>query len=154
MPTYPYLTQVVHSAARSRPDQPCLIYGERRTGNAEFRERVVRLAGGLLAAGVRPGDRVAIIALNSDHFVESFFGCFWAGAVATPLNVRWTPAEMAYALNDCGTSALLIDDACLPVAGALRQDVRPAHGRPPGRRPAARRDAGLQRAHRFRTGGA
>jgi acyl-CoA synthetase (AMP-forming)/AMP-acid ligase II len=123
MPTYPYLTQVVHSAARSRPDQPCLIYGERRTSNAEFRDRVARLAGGLLAAGVRPGDRVAIIALNSDRFVESFFGCFWAGAVAAPLNVRWTLAEMAYALNDCRASALLIDDTCLPVAEALRQDV-------------------------------
>ena len=105
MPTYPYLTQVVHSAARSRPDQPCLIYGERRTSNAEFRDQVARLAGGLLRAGVRPGDRVAIVALNSDRFVESFFGCFWAGAVAAPLNVRWTPAEMAYALNDCGASA-------------------------------------------------
>jgi acyl-CoA synthetase (AMP-forming)/AMP-acid ligase II len=73
MPMYRYLTQVVHSAARARPDQPCLI--------------------------------------------------FWAGAVATPLNVHWTPDELAYALNDCGASALLIDDACLPVAGALRQDV-------------------------------
>ena len=36
MPTYPYLTQVVHDAARSRPDQPCLIYGVRRTSNAQL----------------------------------------------------------------------------------------------------------------------
>ena len=50
MPTYPYLTQVVHGAARSRPDQPCLIYGARRTSNAQFRDRVARLAGGLLPA--------------------------------------------------------------------------------------------------------
>jgi acyl-CoA synthetase (AMP-forming)/AMP-acid ligase II len=70
MPTYPYLTQVVHGAARARPGQPCLIYGARRTSNAQFRDRVARLAGGLLAAGVRPGDRVAIIALNSDRVVE------------------------------------------------------------------------------------
>jgi acyl-CoA synthetase (AMP-forming)/AMP-acid ligase II len=123
MPTYPYLTQVVHGAARSRPGQPCLIYGERRTSNAGFRDRVARLAGGLLGAGVGPGDRVAIVALNSDRFVESFFGCFWAGAVAAPLNVRWTPAELAYALNDCGASALLADDACLAVAQSLRQQV-------------------------------
>jgi len=104
MPTYPYLTQVVHSAARSRPGQPCLIYGERRTSNAGFRDRVARLAGGLLGAGVRPGDRVAIVALNSDRFVESFFGCFWAGAVAAPLNVRWTPAELAFVLYTGGTT--------------------------------------------------
>jgi acyl-CoA synthetase (AMP-forming)/AMP-acid ligase II len=123
MPTYPYLTQVVHGAARSRPDQPCLIYGDRRTSNAQFRDRVARLAGGLLEAGARPGDRVAIIALNSDRFVEVFFGCFWAGAAAAPLNVRWTPTEMAHALNDCGARILLVDDTCLQAAGALRRDV-------------------------------
>jgi acyl-CoA synthetase (AMP-forming)/AMP-acid ligase II len=123
MPTYPYLTQVVHSAARSRPDQPCLICGERISTNAQFRDRVARLAGGLLAAGVRPGDRVGIVALNSDRVVEAFFACFWAGAVASPVNVRWTPAEVAYALRDCGASALLIDDFCLSAAQQLRRDV-------------------------------
>jgi acyl-CoA synthetase (AMP-forming)/AMP-acid ligase II len=123
MATYPYLTQVVHSAARARPDQPCLIYGERRTSNAQFRDRVARLAGGLLAAGVQPGDRVAIIAQNSDRFVEAFFGCFWAGAVASPVNIRWNSAEMAYALSDCGASTLLVDDTCLAAADALRQNV-------------------------------
>ena len=121
MPMYRYLTQVVHSAARAGPDQPCLIYGDRRTRCAEFRDRVARLAGGLLGAGVRPGDRIAIVAQNSDRFVEAIFACFWAGAVATPLNVRWTPAELAYAIGDCGASTLMVDDACLAAAGPLRQ---------------------------------
>jgi acyl-CoA synthetase (AMP-forming)/AMP-acid ligase II len=119
MTTYPYLTQVVHGAARSRPDQLCLICGDRRTTNAQFRERVARLAGALRRIGVGPDDRVAIISLNSDRVVEAFFGCFWAGAVATPLNVRWNPREMAHALNDCGARVLLVDDACLPAAGSL-----------------------------------
>jgi acyl-CoA synthetase (AMP-forming)/AMP-acid ligase II len=123
MPTYPYLTQVVHSAARSRPDQPCLIFGTRTSTNAEFRDRVARLAGGLLAAGIKAGDRVAIVALNSDRVVEAFYACFWAGAVASPVNVRWTPAEMAFALRDCGASALLTDDFCLQAARALQRDV-------------------------------
>jgi long-chain acyl-CoA synthetase len=123
MATYPYLTQVVHSAARSRPDQLCLACGSRRTTNAEFADRVARLAGALQGLGLQPGDRVAIVALNSDRFVEAFFGCFWAGAVASPLNVRWNSKEMAYALNDCGASMLLVDDALLPAAGALRGQV-------------------------------
>jgi len=59
MPTYPCLTQVVHSAARAA-DQVCLMQGERQTTNAQFRDRVARLAGGLLGAGAEPGDRVAI----------------------------------------------------------------------------------------------
>jgi len=53
MPTYPYLTRVVHSAARAGPDQPCLIYGGRRTRCAGFCRRVARLAGGLRKARLR-----------------------------------------------------------------------------------------------------
>ncbi len=123
MSTHPYLTQVVHSAARARPDQPCLIFGSRRTTNAQFRDRVARLAGGLQAAGLRPGERVAITALNSDRFVTAFFGCFWAGAVASPLNIRWTPTELAYAVADCGASVLLTDESCLTAAAELRDRV-------------------------------
>jgi acyl-CoA synthetase (AMP-forming)/AMP-acid ligase II len=120
MVTYPYLTQVVHSAARSRPDQPCLVYGARRTTNAGFRDRVARLAGAFGRLGVRAGDRVGILALNSDRLVEAFFGCFWAGAVASPVNVRWSPQEIAYALGDCAAAVLLVDDALLPAAEAVR----------------------------------
>jgi len=123
MPTHPYLTQVVHSAARARPDHPCLIFGPRQTTNTQFRDRVARLAGALLAAGLQPGDRVAITALNSDRFVEAFFGCFWAGAVPSPLNIRWTPAELAFAITDCGASMLLTDDFCLPAAAELCDGV-------------------------------
>ena len=66
MPTYPYLTQVVHGAARSRPDQPCLIYGARRTSNAQFRDRVARLAGvGRRSMAVPRAD------VTPDHFTPS-----------------------------------------------------------------------------------
>jgi acyl-CoA synthetase (AMP-forming)/AMP-acid ligase II len=51
----------------------------------EVRERARRAAGALAAAGVRPGDRVAIIAPTSPAFVDAFFGCQAAGAVPVPL---------------------------------------------------------------------
>jgi non-ribosomal peptide synthetase component E (peptide arylation enzyme) len=65
MTTYPYLTQVVHGAARSRPDQLCLICGDRRTTNAQFRERVARLAGALRRIGVGPDDRLLRLLLGA-----------------------------------------------------------------------------------------
>jgi acyl-CoA synthetase (AMP-forming)/AMP-acid ligase II len=123
MPIYPYLTQVVHSAARARPGETCLIFGARRSTNAGFRDRVARLAGGLLAAGAALGDRVAIISLNSDRVVEAFFGCFWAGLAASPLNTRWTSAELAFALRDSDARLLLTDDAGLSAATAARRAV-------------------------------
>lgn len=123
MPTYPYLTQLVHNGARLKPDQACLIYGDRRTTNREFRDRVSRVAGALTGLGVQPGDRVAMIARNSDRLVESFFGCFWAGAIANPINTRWNRSEMAYALNDCGATILLIDDPFLGSLEYLKAEV-------------------------------
>ena len=51
---------------------------------------------------VRAGDRVAILAQNSDRYVEVLLGIWWAGAVAVPVNTRWSVAEMAYSFTDCG----------------------------------------------------
>jgi acyl-CoA synthetase (AMP-forming)/AMP-acid ligase II len=128
MPTYPYLTQVVHSAARRQPGRTGLIYGDRRLTNREFASRVARLAGALTGCGLQAGDRVAIVSLNSDRVVEAFFACFWAGLVASPVNVRWTPAEMAAALSDCGASLLLADDTALGALDALRVGVPTLRG--------------------------
>jgi acyl-CoA synthetase (AMP-forming)/AMP-acid ligase II len=123
VPTHLYLTQPVHRAARDHPDGLCLVYGARRTTNAVFRDRVARLAGAFKRIGVRTDDRVAILSLNSDRVVEAFFGCWWAGAVAAPVNVRWNLTELAYALGDCGASLLLVDDPFLAGVAALREQV-------------------------------
>lgn len=123
MSIQPYLTQAVHRAARARPGAPCLVFGERRTSNAGFADRVARLAGAFGRLGIAADERIAIVALNSDRFVEALYGAFWAGAVAAPVNIRWSPKEMAYALDDCGASVLLVDDAFAPAVAALREAV-------------------------------
>ena len=63
------------------------------------------------------------MSLNSDRVVEAFFGCFWAGLVASPLNVRWTAAELSFAVRDSGARVLLVDEPGLPAARALRHDL-------------------------------
>src|SRR5690606_10463572 len=77
---------------------------------AQLHERVACLAAGLRALGVCPGDRVAMLALNSDRYLEYLYACFWVGAVINPVNIRWSAAEIAYSLNDCATGVLIVDD--------------------------------------------
>lgn len=89
MPTQLYLTQIVHRAARAGPDQACLIFGGRRTTNAQFADRVARLAGALRSRGVQADDRVAMVSRGSDRLVEAIFASVWAGGVANPSS---TPA--------------------------------------------------------------
>ncbi len=106
-----HLTQGLHRAAQLKPDAAATIFGERRRTWREVRERVSRLAAGLVSLGLKSGDRVAPIALNSDRYVELYFAVWWAGGVIVPGNTRWALAEHIYALRDSGATILLVDKA-------------------------------------------
>jgi fatty-acyl-CoA synthase len=78
---------------------------------AQMWDRVRRLAGGLAHLGVRPGDRVAVLAPNSHLLLEATFGIPASGAVMVPLNIRLSPAELGYVLDHAEVSVLLHDAA-------------------------------------------
>lgn len=92
--------------------------GRTRTWD-ECGERVAKFAGALRQLGVTDGQRVAILALNSDRYFEYFYAVPWAGGVFVPINIRLAPPEVAFWLNDSGTEVLLIDDNFLHVLDAL-----------------------------------
>ena len=115
------LTLALHKARREHPDRLAAICGDRRTTYAELHAQVAQLAGGLHAAGVRRGDRVLVLAPNSDRFLAVAYATWWLGAVLAPLNCRWSADELAFALADSGASVLLLDDAFVPLLPALRQ---------------------------------
>ncbi|MGW3346143.1 AMP-binding protein [Nonomuraea rubra] len=83
---------------------------------AELWERAQRLAGALAAAGVRPGDRVAVLAHNGHLLLESTFGVPAAGALLVPMNIRLSATELAYILDHAEVSLLLHDDALTGLA--------------------------------------
>lgn len=115
-----YLTQSLHQALQTNPDGVATVFARRRNSWRVFGDRVSRLAGALRGLGVKGGDRVAILALNSDRYVEYFYATLWLGAVAVPLNTRWSPVEIANAVEDSQPSILLFDDAFVERAEDLR----------------------------------
>ena len=104
-------TQVLRRALQVDADAEATVMGSRRRNYRQLYDRVSRLAGALRALGIDKGDRVAILALNSDRYMEYFFAVWWAGAVVVPLNTRWATPEHHYALEDSGTKALFYDQA-------------------------------------------
>jgi long-chain acyl-CoA synthetase len=118
-----YLTQALHRAVQQHPDRIASIFGTRQRSFAEFADRVARLAGALQRLGMKPGDRVAMLAMNSDRYLEYQMAVPWAGGVLNPCNVRWSVAEIAYSLNDSGSSILIVDDNFLPLIAQLRTDT-------------------------------
>jgi len=97
----------VLSATRS----PSLVCGDERIGRDELWERAGRLAGGLAAAGVGPGDHVALLLPNGPGFVVGFLAIAQLRAVALPLSPQYKRAEIAFHLRDCGVRTVLTDPA-------------------------------------------
>jgi carnitine-CoA ligase len=68
-----------------------------------------RFAGTLAAAGIRPGDRVAIICSNRPEFLEAYLGCAWLGAIAVPINIAARGPQLRHILNNSGARLLVIE---------------------------------------------
>ncbi|WP_421703425.1 malonate--CoA ligase [Aliiroseovarius sp.] len=87
---------------------------------AEFWAGAERMAAVLVAAGVTPGDRVAVQAPKTVAMLELYVGCVLAGGVFLPLNTAYTPAEVAYFLGDASPRVFVCDpgklDALTPIA--------------------------------------
>jgi acyl-CoA synthetase (AMP-forming)/AMP-acid ligase II len=81
------------------------------------------MAAALKELGVREGDRVAILALNSDRYSEYYFSVWWAGAVVVPMNVRWSAAENAYSLKNAGAEVLFVDSSFAPMVPEIRAEA-------------------------------
>lgn len=107
----------------SNPDAIATIFGDRQRTWADIGARVQRLAGALQDLGVKRDDRVAVMAQNSDKYLEIYLAVAWAGAVIVPLNIRWSLAENVDAVRDCRASLLLTDDAFAAMAQALAEQI-------------------------------
>src|SRR5438067_4392475 len=108
---------------QQQPTVPATIFGERVRTAAEHADRIARLAGALHTLGIRRGDRVAILAHNSDRYAELLLAVPWADAVLVPVNTRWSAAEVGYALADSGAALVFVDDHLAPL---IRELPRPA----------------------------
>jgi long-chain acyl-CoA synthetase len=115
--------QGLRRACQINPMGAATIEGNRTRSWLEFRDRVSRLAGVLRAAGVKPGDRVAILSLNSVSYLEYFYAVPWAGALVVPLNTRLAAPELVAIINDAGAAALVVDDAFAAMLPALKPQL-------------------------------
>ncbi len=113
------LTSGLQRAALLFPERTSTIFGERRRNWRETKDRVARLAAGMIQLGIEPGDRVASIALNSDRFLELYFAAAWAGAIIVPGNFRWAVPEHVHALQDSEAKLIFLDSQFAHLFGPL-----------------------------------
>lgn len=97
--------------AAERPHQVALRFEDRVTDYATFDAHATQIANGLLAMGLKKGDRVAYLGKNSDWAVELALGTARAGMVLVPVIWRLAPAEVDGILADSGAAVLFVDPA-------------------------------------------
>ena len=115
------LASLLARSARLWPSRPAIADGARVLHDYEgFAARVARQAAGMRAAGLAPGDRVAIVARNHPAYLDALFACWWAGLVAVPVNAKLHPKELAWVLEDSGARWAFVDDDWHATLGGLR----------------------------------
>ncbi len=114
------MTQLVRRCVQTRGSGLATCDGDRNQTWSEFEACIGRLAGGLRKLGVKDGERVAILALNSDHYYELLFAVPWAGGVFVPVNTRLAGPEVIYWLNDSQSKILFVDRAFVDLVTDIR----------------------------------
>ena len=114
---------VLGERTRITPDRTALIFvptGERLT-YAALDERARRTAAAWLGPlGLRPGDRIGLLAHNCVEFVDAFFAAAKSGVVLVPLSTRATARELDGIIADSGMRALVYGDGFTELVSALR----------------------------------
>ncbi len=101
----------IREFARSAPGQVAAVDGDRSLTFAGMDERSSRLASGLLAAGLRTGETVAVLSGNRLEYFEIATALAKAGLVMVPLNSRNNAADNEYIIGHSGARALILDPA-------------------------------------------
>src|SRR6185436_8431300 len=109
-----------HRAERWFPNKVGIVDGEVRMTYGEFGQRANRLSNALVEMGMNRGERVAWLGYNSHELLEAYYGVVQMGAVLLPLNIRLTPAEIAFILNDSDAVAVFYNRDLQPIIGGIR----------------------------------
>lgn len=117
------LADLVSDAAARTPDAPAIIVADRTVGWSELERLVRAVAGGLVARGLRQGERVAMLVGNSPEFVYTYFGILRAGLVAVPINTSYTAREVTQLLEQSQASLLVSDAGHRELAAQAADEV-------------------------------
>jgi acyl-CoA synthetase (AMP-forming)/AMP-acid ligase II len=111
--------------AHRQPQAEFAVQGERRLTYRQAQRETNRLANAFCAAGLAPGDRVAVLARNCLEYPLLYFAASRVGVVPVPLNYRAAPPEWRFVVNDSGAKLLLAGEPYLAQIDALRPDLAP-----------------------------
>lgn len=121
------LPDVLEAMADAIPERTAVFTLEHRYSFAEIDERANRLANHLIAAGIRPGDHVAVHSRNRIEWVDAFYGVMKARALPVNINYKYQHEELVHMYDDSDAVAAIVApehvDALDEVEAAIGRDL-------------------------------
>ncbi|WP_110948834.1 ATP-dependent acyl-CoA ligase [Pseudomonas bohemica] len=117
------LGRIIEDKAREHPYREVFQFRDHAITYEQLNQQINRVANGLLALGIKPGDKVALMLPNCPQFLTSWFGLNRIGAVSVPINVALKGAGLAYQIDQADCVALVASDAYLPVLDAIADQL-------------------------------
>ena len=119
---YPFpllIKQLLLSGSRYEKNREIVYRDQARFSYAELNQRIARLANALTAAGVKPGDTVAVMDWDSHRYLECMFAIPMIGAVIHTINVRLSPEQILYTMNHAEDRLVLVNSDFVPLYAAI-----------------------------------
>jgi len=105
------------------PDRTAIVFEGRRYSFAELAQQANRLANALQGLGVGRGERVAILEVNCNQYVEAYYAVAKLGAIFVPLNFRAKAEELSYMLQNAEASLLFIGERYADMVDSFRAEI-------------------------------
>jgi acyl-CoA synthetase (AMP-forming)/AMP-acid ligase II len=108
---------------RRFPRQVAAVYGDRRFTHDQAVERASKLASALHALGVQHQDRVSLLAMNTIEWFDYYIACEMYGFIASTVNFRLAPPEMAWIVKDGAPKVLIFEAQYAEAVASFRDQV-------------------------------
>jgi acyl-CoA synthetase (AMP-forming)/AMP-acid ligase II len=118
------LHQFIEKPVKETPDKIAVVCQGNQCTYQELYDAMNQFSQALLSLGVREGDRVALFMKNRIELVQLYYACFQIGAIAVPVNTRYTTPEAEYALGQSGSKVLICDSNLYQVAEPIGKTMK------------------------------
>jgi acyl-CoA synthetase (AMP-forming)/AMP-acid ligase II len=101
-------TDFLNIASAICPERDCIVFEEKRWTYTQTNERVNKLANALINLGVEKGDRIGMLQVNCNQYVETYYASAKIGAIFVPLNFRAKTDELSYMISNAEVKILFV----------------------------------------------
>ncbi|MAO89462.1 MAG: hypothetical protein CL880_02855 [Dehalococcoidia bacterium] len=116
-------SETLSIVAEIMPDRTATVFDNDCSSYAQLDNQVDRIASGLISIGVKPGDRIAFLDVNSDRQVKLIYGIARAGGISVPINYRAKASEIEFSLNDSGASIVVVGQGYRETVLSIKDNI-------------------------------